>query len=295
MLKGMERLTRREWLKRSLFTALSAGAVLGSSSVAQAYGLSTARVSRPLAGLREPLRIAFLTDLHYGLYMKEGSVQRWVNVTQAERPDLILLGGDFIDLKAGVTPEPLLEQLSQLSAPLGVYGVWGNHDYGSFGSYHSRWRGEKSSNWQANREAMTRHMQSAGVTILRNEAAQPRPDLHLMGTDDLWWGDKPDIQALMAGAEGKASLLLTHNPDILPSLPLHVGLTLAGHTHGGQIRLPIVGALTLPSIYGSRFDMGWKSGAFDSPAYISRGLGCSALPLRMLCPPEITMLTLTPA
>ena len=248
-----------------------------------------------MPGLTAPLRIVFLTDLHYGLYITGAQVRRWAEVALAEEPDLILLGGDFVDIHAGETPTPLLEQLARLRAPLGVFGVWGNHDYGSFGRYYSRWRGEGTPDWPRHRDALAAALTEAGVTLLRNKSVQPRADLHLIGTDDFQWGEPADLPALLHGAEGRATLLLTHNPDILPDLPQPVGLTLAGHTHGGQVRLPGVGAVMVPSHYGTRYDMGWKEGAHGSPAYISRGLGMSALPVRMLCPPEITVLTLSPA
>ncbi|MFC6618621.1 metallophosphoesterase [Deinococcus radiophilus] len=222
-------------------------------------------------------------------------MRRWVEAALAERPDLILLGGDFVDVRAGETPTELLNELSRLRAPLGVYGVWGNHDYGSFGKYASRWRGAATPNWPQYRQEYTELLDQIGIQLLRNDIAQPRDDLHLIGTDDRWHGDSPDLTALLAEAGGRATLLLTHNPDILPELPQHIGLTLAGHTHGGQVRLPGVGAVVVPSDYHTRFDMGWKEGAHSSPAYVSRGLGVSGLPVRTLCAPEVTVLELQPA
>ncbi|MDO4263862.1 MAG: metallophosphoesterase [Deinococcus sp.] len=288
------RLTRRQWLQRSALGLLGLGSLLGGGAVAGAYGLSVTRQRRVLPGLSTPLRLVFLTDLHYGLYIGAGSIRHWVDTALAERPDLILLGGDFVDIRPGERPTPLLEQLARLQAPLGVYGVWGNHDYGSFGRYDSRWRGERQPGWAERRRALGEQLAEAGVQLLRNQAAQPRNDLHLMGTDDWTWGERPDLRALLAGADERATLLLTHNPDILPTLPAPVGLTLAGHTHGGQVRLPGVGAVVVPSAYGTRYAMGWHQGAYGSPAYVSRGLGVSGLPVRTLCPPEVTVLELLP-
>lgn len=291
----MSRLSRRQFLSRTLLGGGILAAGLGTGSVAQAYGLSVSRQSTALIGLQSPLKVAFLTDLHYGLYIKQAQARRWVDVALAEQPELILLGGDFVDVRAGETPTPLLQELARLKAPLGVYGVWGNHDYGSFGRYHSRWRGEGTPQWAQHRAALAQALAAVGVQMLRNETAQPRSDLCLIGTDDFQWGEPADLSALLRGADKRATLLLTHNPDILPHLPQRIGLTLAGHTHGGQVRLPAIGAVMVPSLYGTRFDMGWKEGAHSSPAYVSRGLGVSALPVRMLCPPEITVLTLNPA
>ncbi len=291
-----ERTTRRQLLQRAALGTLALGGALGGGAVAEAYyGLSISRQNMPLPGLQSPLRIVFLTDLHYGLYIGLSSVRRWVEAALAERPDLILLGGDFVDIRAGETPKELLAELGRLRAPLGLYGVWGNHDYGSFGRYPSRWRGAPTEDWPQHRAALTEALAAAGITILRNESILPRPDLHLVGTDDLWWGEPADLTGLLAPAGERATLLLTHNPDILPDLPQHTGLTLAGHTHGGQVRLPLIGAVTVPSRYGTRYAMGWHEGAHASPAYISRGLGVSGLPVRALCQPEITVLALSPA
>ena len=88
-------------------------------------------------------------------------------------------------------------------------------------------------------------------------------------------------------------MLLSHNPDLLLELgQVLPGLVLSGHTHGGQVRLPLLGALQVPA--DPRFTMGWVQGPGGTPAYVSRGLGMSGLPLRNLCEPEITLLTLTP-
>ncbi|MFD1731471.1 metallophosphoesterase [Deinococcus malanensis] len=144
------------------------------------------------------------------------------------------------------------------------------------------------------RDELHRLFAEAGITMLRNEGRVVRDDLYLGGVDDLTTGD-PDLLASLRGADGRATLLLSHNPDLLPDLPGPVGLVLSGHTHGGQIRLPWLGALVVPSSYGQRYAMGWVQGAFETPAYVSRGLGVTGVPLRMLCEPELTLLTLTPA
>lgn len=287
------RLTRRRVLRALLGSGLAVG-TLGGTGVAQAYQFGVTREQATLPGLRAPLRAALLTDLHYGLYIFAGSVRAWVDAANAERPDLILLGGDLLDMRTDADPAPLLSELARLRAPLGVYGVWGNHDYGSFGQYGRRVLGGAQADWAARREELRAAFAQAGVTILRNEGRALREDLHLGGVDDFWHG-QPDPHAALAGAgAARATLLLSHNPDVLPALPTRVGLVLCGHTHGGQIRLPLIGAPVVPSRYGQRYALGWVRGAYGTPAYVSRGLGTSGLPLRNLCPPEVTVLTLTP-
>ncbi|WP_034360747.1 metallophosphoesterase [Deinococcus phoenicis] len=286
-------LTRRRLLRGLLGGGLAVGA-LGGAGLAQAARFGVVREQAALPGLRSPLRAAFLTDLHYGLYAFAGSVRAWVDAANAERPDLILLGGDFLDLRPDADPAPLLTELARLRAPLGAFGVWGNHDYGSFGRSDAERRGLPGSGWQARQQELTAAFARSGVTILRDAGRAVRDDLWLGGVDDFWFG-RPDPAAALAGAGERATLLLSHNPDLLPDLPGPAGLVLCGHTHGGQIRLPLFGAPVVPSRYGQRYAMGWVRGAYGTPAYVSRGLGTSGVPLRNLCEPEITLFTLTPA
>lgn len=279
-------MTRRRFLRGLLGLGLG-GAVLGGAGAAQAYRFGVVREQQGLSGLRTPLRAAFLTDLHYGPLIGARSVRAWVQATNALRPDVVLLGGDYLDTDPEGDATPLLRELAGLRAPLGVYGVWGNHDYGSFGR---PWAGP---GWMRRRDELHRLFAQAGITMLRNEGRAIREDLYLGGMDDLTTGD-PDLLATLRGAGSQATLLLSHNPDVLPDLTGPVGLVLCGHTHGGQIRLPWVGAPVVPSRYGQRYAMGWVQGAFGTPAYVSRGLGVTGVPMRMLCEPELTLLTLTP-
>lgn len=287
------KVTRRQFLRLMTGGVLGAAA-LGGLGTAQGYRFGVTRHTRPIPGLRQPLRVAFLTDLHYHRFIGPRSVRAWVQATNALKPDLILLGGDFMDYDLAGPPTELLNEVRLLRAPLGAYGVWGNHDYGSFGQRASRYQMPERADWRARREEMRAAFEQAGVIILRNGGRVIRPDCFLGGVDDLWHG-QPDVAAALAGAGGRATLLLSHNPDLLPDLPQAAGLVLCGHTHGGQVRLPLVGALSVPSRYGQRYAMGWVQGAHATPAYVSRGLGMTGLPVRNLCEPEITLLTLNPA
>ncbi|GGM15769.1 metallophosphoesterase [Deinococcus aerophilus] len=283
--------TRRGVLRGLLGGGLGVAA-LGGLGVAQAYRFEVTFRRPPLGGLTRPLRVAFLTDLHYGLFIGPGSVRTWVDAATALRPDLIVLGGDQLDRRAAGPPSELLAELGRLRAPLGVFGVWGNHDCDNFGQASRLSRSRPG--WAARREALRQAYLQAGITILRNEGRAVRDDVYLGGVDDLIHGT-PDVAAALAGAGKRATVLVSHNPDLLPKLPQHVGLVLSGHTHGGQIRVPLLGAPVVPSRYGQRYAMGWVMGAHDTPGYVSRGLGLSGVPLRNLCAPELTLLTLTPA
>ncbi|MFK7600666.1 metallophosphoesterase [Deinococcus sp. SM5_A1] len=286
-------LTRRRVLRGLAGTGLGVAA-LGGMGAAQAYQFGVTHHTRALPGLTRPLRVAFLTDLHFGLFIYGGSVRAWVDATNAARPDLIVLGGDQMDYRADEAPAALLAELKRLKAPLGVYGVWGNHDYGSFGKYYSPHYGPRRPDWPQRREALRAAYAEVGVTILRNEGRSVRDDLYLAGVDDLWEG-KVDLGAALAGKPSVGgTLLISHNPDLLPDLPPGLGLVLSGHTHGGQIRLPLIGAPVVPSKYGQRYAMGWVTGAHDTPGYVGRGLGLSGVPLRNLCEPEIAVFNLMP-
>lgn len=268
---------RRTFLARGV--ALAATAAVGSSSAQTrgSYPFEVVPQRTVLGGLRAPVRIAWLTDLHHGEFVRTASVRAWVDAALSETPDLVLLGGDLVDQTPGTEPDAeAFTELARLRAPLGVWAVAGNHDharFGGIGTYLARLR-------------------RAGIETLVNRGVAVRDDLFLAGIDDLRNG-RPDLGAALRDRPAAgASLLLSHNPDVLPTVPVDVGLTLCGHTHGGQVVLPGVGALVTSSQYGDRFLAGWVEG--PARGYVSRGLGVTSLPLRVNCPAELTILELEP-
>lgn len=300
-------LTRRQLLGRGVL-GWSAGLGLTGIGIGAAQGYAPAglsRVAAQLPGLQRPVSVAVLSDLHYGPYICERQVAGWVNLTLSARPDLILVLGDFCDVELGsALPAPLLGQLARLSAPLGVYGVWGNHDYGSFGRFAQPFSGGMRPDWVDVRAAFQQALTAGGLGILTNQGLSVRPDLWLGGVDDLSWG-QPDAGAALRGAPTQATqLLMVHEPDDLMGLAAvpewrSDGLAVCGHTHGGQIRLPGLGALVVPSSYGQRFAQGWVRGAAvggrpGALGYVSRGLGLSGVPFRNMCPPEVVLFALSP-
>lgn len=258
--------------------ATAVAALAGSALVSNVYRFQTSYHQVPLPGLQQPLRVVQLSDLHYGVWLFADSVRAWVGQALAQKPDLIVLTGDLADGRSRSSLTPLLDALAPLSAPLGVFSIWGNHDHFSTGVHRQLDSG----------------LRQLGVTTLLNEHELVRPDLLLAGIDDFNMG-RPDLAAALAGRpSGVASLLLTHNPDALPELSAgQVSLALAGHTHGGQVRLPLIGAPITSSKYGQRFAQGWVHNPVL--AYISRGLGVTALPVRLNCPAELVVLDLLPA
>ena len=273
------------------------GGTLGLSYI-NAYRFRVVYQRSPLPGLTRPLRVVQLSDLHYGNWIGRGSVRRWVSAAMEQQADLIVVTGDFLDSSVSYRPvSALLQELSALSAPLGVYGVYGNHDWTSL-------------NTQPVRARFARQLGDIGIKLLNNKGVQLRDDLFLCGIDDWWFGNQ-DMPATLRGKTGGATIMLSHNPDFLPNVPEGVGLTLCGHTHGGQVRLPFVGAMKQASLYETRFLEGWvetqpepyseaEPGIEEAASrrvirgYVTHGLGVTLLPLRLNCPAELTVFDLEP-
>lgn len=267
---------RRTFLKLAVGTA---PVLLGLGATAAAYSFELPRYRRPLRGLKSGVRLAFLTDQHLGPFMGRHQLEEWVDATVALEPDVVVFGGDLVDQMYAGDLREVVELLPRLESPLGVYAVLGNHDrtkYRQLGPLEEA-------------------LEAAGVRLLRNEGERLRDDLYLAGLDD-WRTGHPDAERALAGAPDAAAaarILVSHNPDAIPHMPDGIDLLLAGHTHGGQVRLPLIGPLVTSSEYGRRFAEGWVDAPM--PAFVSRGLGVSMLPFRLFCPPELVLLELQPA
>lgn len=234
-----------------------------------------------------PLRVALLADLHVG--SPWNGVDRLAEIvrrTNAARPDLVLLLGDYVSrgVPGGhfVAPEEIETVVRDLKAPLGVYAVLGNHDLS--------WNGRR----------ITRALERAGIVVLHDRAARidpadgRHPPFWLAGVSD-WLRGAADIDGTLRQVTDDAPVILfTHNPDLFPKVPARVALTLAAHTHGGQVRLPLVGPPVVPSDYGQRYAAGLviESGRY---LYVATGTGMSILPVRFLVPPEVPILTVAGA
>ncbi len=271
--RALEPVSRRQVLKLLGATAVAA---LGPSIFLNVYRFEVNRYEVALEGLRTPLRVVQLSDLHYGPFIYEGSVRAWVAAVAAERPDTVVITGDFVDSELRRPLTPFQDALANLEAPLGVWGVWGNHD---------RVRFEDAG-------VLERALSEIGIGLLDNRGVNLRDDVYLAGVDDFLKGEPDADAALRERPAEAASLLMCHNPDYLPQIAVDVGFTLCGHTHGGQVRLPLVGAPFTSSEYGERFAMGFVEAPLR--AFVSRGLGVTVLPLRLLCLPEIVTFDFVP-
>ncbi len=223
------------------------------------------------------LEVALLSDLHVGSpYYGLDKLEEVVRRVNAAEPDLILLAGDYViqGVRGGtfVSPEDIAPILGHLEARLGVFAVLGNHD------------------WWLDGERVRRAFEASGIRVLEDEAVR-LSDFWVVGIGDLWEAAH-DIDKALAPVEDDAPVIVfTHNPDLFPDIPSRVTLSLAGHTHGGQVRLPFVGTLIVPSSFGSRFAKGHvvEDGRH---LFVTSGLGTSIVPARFRVPPEVARLTL---
>lgn len=228
------------------------------------------------------LRVAILTDLHVGSpFNGIAKLREIVDRTNAAQPAIICILGDLViqGVLGGrfVPPEEIAAELKRLQAPAGVVAVLGNHD-----SWFDHGRVRVA-------------LERVGVHFLEDTAARldtPAGPVWIAGISDMWTG-RHDLAAAMSVVkdDGAPVLLLTHNPDVFPLVPDRVTLTLAGHTHGGQVRLPLAGRPIVPSKFGQRFAAGHVVEG-GRHLFVATGLGTSVLPVRFRVPPAVTILTL---
>lgn len=230
------------------------------------------------------LRIAVLADLHVGSpFNGLGKLDAIISMTRRAEPDLILLAGDFVihGVAGGrfTPPEEIAAALRGLSAPLGVWAVLGNHD------------------WWFDATRVRSALESVGIPVLEDAATRLSSDsctFWLVGISDFWEGRHDVGSALAQVTDPSPVVAFTHNPDVFPYVPARVDLTIAGHTHGGQVYLPLVGRPIVPSQYGERYAIGHvvEQGRH---LFVSSGLGTSIIPVRFLVPPEVSVLTVRSA
>jgi len=219
-----------------------------------------------------PVRIAFLSDIHA---VEPGAssahIAKIVQLVNSQDPDIILLGGDFVSTKQLAWSHPdftaVVAPLAGLEAPLGVYAVLGNHDH---------WRDAKQGKLA---------LEKINITVLDNDALQVGP-LALGGVDDAFThhANVPGTVAAMDRLSG-LKILLSHSPDVMPEAD-GAELVLAGHTHCGQIALPLIGPIVTMSRFGDRYACG-QIEEDGRTLIVGAGTGTSLLPIRFGAPPDI--------
>ena len=227
------------------------------------------------------LKVAVLSDLHVGSpYRSLANLKEIVAATNAERPDLIVVLGDFVieGVVGGrfVEPEPIAAELAALHAPLGVIAILGNHD------------------WWYDGERVRRALEANHIPVLENQNMRLTyrgQSFWLSGLADLWTRGDRLTKTLAEIHDGDPVIVLMHNPDIFPEMPARVSLTLAGHTHGGQVNFPFIGRPVVPSKYGQRYAYGLVEEG-GRKLFVTGGIGTSIIPVRFRVPPEVVLLTL---
>lgn len=269
-------LSRRAWLKGAAATgaAITTGAAAyaaldrrGSLQLSRET-LSIARLPPSLSGTR----IGLMTDIHHSRWVSADDVGAAVRLLMSAQPDLIVLGGDYVTWADRAFIEPAAEALSVLSAPHGVFAVLGNHD---------------------DDRDMASALEARRIAVLKDRRTQLTINgeaLDLVGIR-YWTRRESEIRQVLKGAS-KTVVLLAHDPRRLAEARvLNIPLVLSGHTHGGQVVLPVMGAVAarkFPVVSGS-------ATVEHTTIFVSRGVGTVYVPVRVNCPPEVAILTLEPA
>lgn len=249
---------------------------LGYGSLVEPRRLSLERVRTPIPKLSaafDGFKIAVLSDFHLHPYTPLSLIESAVQLANSVQPDAVVLLGDY-----GYTLGSIYELapvFSRLKAKHGVFAILGNHDRGGM-------------------RTIPPALEGVGITVLRNSGVPisvANSELFLAGTESIFFGF--DLEKSLAGRTGDApTILLAHEPDIADTVAAdgRISLQLSGHSHGGQMRLPLVGALLLPP-WGRRYDQGLHK-IKEMLLYTNRGIGLVGMPFRLNCLPEVTEITL---
>jgi len=291
------KLTRRQLLALGL--PLVAAGTLGTAvgrGFEEAQGLTVKKIVIPIAQLPpafDGFVIAHLSDFHYHPIYTAKPIVKGIREANKLNPDVVVLTGDFVTIPAfgsrrraraidtiQAQAEPCAELLSQLRPGQGIYAVLGNHDQGSQPA------------------VVTESLQNRGIRVLRNQSVSLERNgsrLWFAGVDDVLEGADNLLQAISGIPRRDTIILLAHEPDIADDVAAEspVSVQLSGHSHGGQIRLPWTGPPYLPEL-ARRYPWGLRK-VGDLSLYTNCGLGTFQLPIRLNCPPEVTLVRLVRA
>ena len=256
--------------------------------------LFTNEISLKMRQIKEPIKIAFITDLHMGENKKSEWAEKVVKKIEESKPDLVLMGGDFIvNYGAKEDETKYLEPLRKLVGKYPTYYVLGNHEYGTAFVLKTG----KKKTYSDNSKEVIKKMNEMWIKLLKNELECldiKGQKICLYGVDDIW-GGKTDYSDLMKWNSNYPVILISHNPDAVLTWPEKLkkpDLVLAGHTHGGQIRLPFIGPLGEADVaLGKKYYKGlnyWN----DIPIFVTVGVSETGGPVRFLNPPEVAVITL---
>ncbi len=217
------------------------------------------------------LKIVFVSDFHFSKFACL-RLKRTVKNINKQNPDIVISGGDYVimhNADLSMNMEKIASDLSKIKSKYGFYSVLGNHDYYKDGNY------------------IKSALKKYGIKILENsnyKIERKEGDLYIAGISDMQT-TRYDLNKALNGTDLPV-ILVSHSPDIAKTAKNRVNLILAGHTHGGQVRIPFYGAVIVPSKYGKKYE----SGFVDNIIYITKGIGTSILHLRFNCFPEIVVI-----
>ncbi len=281
----LEKVTRRKFLKNTFRSFL---AILGVGIGGYYYAnriephlldINSREIRHPLIPKSfEGIKIVQFSDTHVGFQYTLHQLEKLIKKINVLQPDIIFFTGDLMDEPNKFQEiNQLVPLLKQLHAPLGKYCVFGNHDHGGYGS-----------------DLYRNIMETAHFTVLLNESRpinqKDGSSIYLLGIDDAMLG-RPNLNAALKNIpNNKFKLLLSHAPDLADTASQHqIHWQLSGHSHGGQVKIPFIGALVTPP-FARIYTEGLYTIGENNPLslYVNRGIGTTRLPFRFMARPEIT-------
>ena len=223
------------------------------------------------------VKIVFASDFHIKPYGQK-RLEKIVEIINKQNPDVVVSAGDFVcghTEHSTMHPQKIAEGLAKVKSKYGFYTTLGNHD-----GWYDRWY-------------IKELLEKQNIKVLNNKNEKLQingKEIFIAGVEDMMTAF-PNMEDALKGTK-TPTILLTHTPDVFPDIPRNVNLTLAGHTHGGQVRLPIIGPIFTASNYGNKYAIGFIE-ENSKKLITTRGIGVSILPFRFNCPPEIVVIEFT--
>lgn len=282
IIKGISKLIRFA-LRLCLTAILVAACIFVDARYIEPKLLKTNEISLETEKLSKntTLKVVQFSDTHLGEYYQSSDLEGLVAKINELSPDLIIFSGDLIDNnKTFEDEEGVTKALSKLKSKYGSYAVIGNHDHGGNGT-----------------KRYMRIMKNSGMKLLVNSfdtiTLEDGSKVSVIGIDDIVLGKPQMAQTLEKVPEGSYKLFISHAPDVAEQIAAYaVDLQLSGHTHGGQVRIPFMGAPFTPP-YGEKYVKGlYEVGEAKLPLYVNTGIGVSTLPFRFFNLPELTVITI---
>lgn len=284
----IHQVSRRTFLRGGLL--LSGGAALGALGFAsyEPYELSRTTIDLRLPRITaefDGFRLVQISDIHFGEFIREEHVAAVVDHVNRLNPDMVVITGDFVTAPHALSLRrqaaqqiwPCAMVLRGMRAPYGVFATLGNHDY------------------ETDPHLIAEALNETGIAVLRNEARAIEvrgARFWLAGIDDVLKHKADPARALKGVPRGEPAVVAVHEPDFADMVAKYaVDLQISGHSHGGQVRLPLIGAPYLPEM-GRKYPIGMRS-LGQMQIYTNRGIGVVGAPFRFMCPPEVTLFRLS--